>query len=277
MGAVLLSDEIEYYATDPAIPWDQRLIDPFNKESLESARYNLRLGSEYRKQGTAFTLSDTEPWLRLKPHEMALVETLEQVRLPRFLIARWNLKVRMVYEGLLWVGALQVDPGWQGYLCCPIYNMSNHEVGLKYRNEIFAMDFVRTTQYRPDSYPYKSIPYEQKPGIGRRGTVHSYDQVGLRSAPYELLRKIERMEEDSEQFQSRFETNLGLLIGIITLVVAAGAVIIGVSLQESSNFDITQISTAGVALAVAAVALLASTAHLLTRVVGIFWFRIGRR
>ncbi len=271
-GAVLLSNEIEYYANDPAIPDEQKLIFPFEPLQLEAARYNLRLGAEYRKNAEPCTLSDKEPWLTIEPFQMALVETFEQIRLPRFLIARWNLKVPVVYRGLLWVGALQVDPGWQGHLACPIYNLSDKEVRVKYKDELFAMDFVRTTPY-----VQSSKAYVQKTGFGNIGSVHNYDQVGLKSGPYELGQEIERIQESNRQFQARFETNLGVLIGIITLVVAAMVVLVGVSLENSTGFDLKNINKADVALVLAAVAILASSAHLLTRVVGVFWLRKRRR
>ena len=119
-GTVLPSDEITYYSTSPDISPGMHLIDPFEEEYLEAARYNLRLGSIVHVGGEPKTLDDSNPWLILEPHQSAVVQTFEEVRLPRFLIARWNLKVRMVYEGLLWTGSLQVDPGWHGRLVCPI-------------------------------------------------------------------------------------------------------------------------------------------------------------
>ena len=250
-GAVLLSDEILYYATDTSIPVPQRLIDPFDEQHLEAARYNLRLGPEYRKQNQAYVLSDKEPWLSLQPHQMALVETLEEVRLPRFLIARWNLKVPRVYEGLLWVGALQVDPGWHGHLSCPIYNMSNREVRLQYKDELFAMDFVRTTPYLPPS----SKAYIQKPDVGQSGSVHSYDRVGLRSGPYDLIGQVKNVEDEVRQLESRIGVTLGLLIGLVTLVVAALATLLGVSVKNAKGFDLPAITTADVAVILAAVAL----------------------
>ncbi len=258
-GAVLLSDEIRYYATDPSIPTAQRLIEPFEEHHLEAARYNLRLGTEYRMGGRAYTLSDRDPWLKLLPHQMALVETLEEIRLPRFLIARWNLKVPRVYEGLLWVGALQVDPGWQGHLSCPIYNMSDRPVRLQYKAELFAMDFVRTTPYLPQL----SRKYEQKSGVGESGSVHSYDRVGLRSGPYELIGQVKRMETEVRQLESRFLTTLGLLIALITLMVASGAAFLAVSVRNAKGFDIPAINSGDVAIVVAVPALIAAVLSLI--------------
>jgi len=51
----------------------------------------------------------------------------------------------MVYKGLVWVGSLQVDPGYRGYLFCPLYNLSDKEQELTYKEPLLTIDFVRTT------------------------------------------------------------------------------------------------------------------------------------
>src|SRR5439155_17036605 len=105
IGAVLLSDEIEYYANLANLP----LIAPFDRDNLQPASYKLTLGSRARVGGEDFVVNEENP-LRLPPHDVAVVTTFETLRIPRFLIARWNLRVRMVYEGLLWTGALASGP-----------------------------------------------------------------------------------------------------------------------------------------------------------------------
>src|SRR6266702_3666709 len=103
-GAVLLSDQIEYYCDGNNL--DPPLIENFSSENLKPARYNLRLGEEAHIEGKWVKI-DAEHPLILQPHQVAVVKTFEEINLPRFLIGRWNLRVDMVYEGLLWVGALQ--------------------------------------------------------------------------------------------------------------------------------------------------------------------------
>src|SRR5688500_14450208 len=97
-GAVLISDEIKRYAITP----QYRLISPFNEAQLKPARYQLRLGDEARIGGAKITIAPGSP-LVIKPHQVAIVRTLEHLNIPRFLIARWNLRVDRVYQGLLWV------------------------------------------------------------------------------------------------------------------------------------------------------------------------------
>ena len=168
------------------------------------------------------TLDEDHPWLELEPYQNAIVQTYEQIRLPRFLIARWNFKVSMVYEGLLWTGALQVDPGWHGHLYCPIYNLADRSILLKYRQEMFAMDFVRTTKF----YPTASKSYNPK-----RGTLDDYDRHRLRSAPHSAMEKVEKLERDMESLRSESDrtrshmlTFSAAMITALTIIVALIAI-----------------------------------------------------
>lgn len=260
-GPVLLSNEIKRYcnSTPP-------LIDPFDPDNLKPARYQLTLGPEaILGGGDIFSVSDNKP-LVIPAHQVAIVRTNEILNLPRFLIARWNLTVGMVYNGLLWVGALQVDPGWTSYLPCPLYNLSDRDVTIRFKEKLFTIDFVRTTPFiSGESISYK-MPFEDHPPL-------NFYSVGFKSGPYEIIHNIGTVQEDFRRLQARIDTNIGLIIAIITLVVAAVAVLLAVALERSTDFDLTNISTSGVAVVLATVALLISSAHFLTRVIDLFRFR----
>lgn len=81
-------------------------------------------------------------------YQVAIVQIRETLNLPKFLIGRWNIRVKRAYEGLLWVGGAQVDPGFRGHLCCPIYNLSNKEVRLEFGDTLAMIDFVVTTPFK---------------------------------------------------------------------------------------------------------------------------------
>jgi deoxycytidine triphosphate deaminase len=235
-GAVLLSDKIDYYSTSPKINESEHLIFPFNEDSLEAARYNLRLGSLAHVGGERIELTENMPELKLRPYQVAVVQTLEEIRLPRFLIARWNLKVKMVYEGLLWTGALQVDPGWHGHLYCPLYNLADRDVVLTFRQELFAMDFVRTTQFKSG----RSKPYPQKPG-----GLEEFDKYRLKSAPYELRSRVQvveekqtRLEEKQTRLEERNSVHMTILFTVLAVIMAALAAFFGVAI--TANTELTR-------------------------------------
>ncbi len=203
VGAVLLSDEIKYYAERKDYP----LIHPFVEANLKPARYHLTLGPEAIIAGRYQEVGPDKP-LIIAPHQVAIVRTNEVLNIPRFLIGRWNLRVDMVYKGLLWVGALQVDPGWVGYLPCPLYNLSDAEVQIDFKEKLFTIDFVRTTPFRKgSSIPYTNEHFKPNPPL------KTFDPFHLKSGPYESLHRLEELVT--------FRDFVGFVLVIIVAVLAA--------------------------------------------------------
>ena len=213
---VLTSDEIEHCIDK------FKLIQPFDNKKLvdKPARYKLTLGEDYAIGGERKKLYD-EPGkneLKIDPFQVAIVSTRETLNIPRFLIARWNLDIDLVYEGLLWVGGPQVDPGYYGKLFCPLYNLSNEPVTLKLGDTIASIDFVKTTPFVKG----KTIEYPRPP---KRRELSDYNWR-LRSALYTLEKeKIDRFEKELERTTERVNrsvasifTVLGILIAAISLV-----------------------------------------------------------
>ena len=266
-GAVLLDDEIKHYASHPEYP----LIHPFNEKNLKPARYQLTLGSEAKVGGTLERIDKDHP-LIIQPHQVAIVRTQETLNLPRFLIARWNLTVDMVYRGLLWVGALQVDPGWVGYLPCPLYNLSDDAVEIHFGEKLFTIDFVRTTRFDPKhnrSYPDK----DPEPVINPR--LNDYDRNHLRSGPYEALSDLGWLRE----FRNFALALFAVMFTAIGAVVAGLAVIV-VQPVAPNNGDELLGGWALTALGIAAFALIFAVfaiALQLASMWGNFRRRLGRR
>jgi deoxycytidine triphosphate deaminase len=212
---VLLSDEIEHHAGA------FRMIEPFLKENLKPAGYELTIGDEYVIGGERKELNkDGE--IRIPPFNVVVVKTAETINLPRFLIARWNVRVRWAYEGLLWVGGPQVDPGWVGHLFCPLYNLSDKDVVLRAGDPIALMDFVTTTAFHAG----KSLEYKRPP---KRVLLEEYRAAELKSALYtEAKTRIDEIERQTrksiEKIEGRMELVFGSALVIITVLFAVIAV-----------------------------------------------------
>ena len=222
---VLVSSEIERLANDQVHP----MITPFyrDKKRLKPAAYHLSLGEHYRIGNKTKRLSDKDPYLIIKPYEVAIVETLEELDMPKNVIGRWNLRISGVYKGLLWVGGPQVDPGFKGHLYCPLYNLSTQPVTLVYEEPFATIDFVRTTQGM-------SVPFDQK-----RRRMSDYE-TQLESAPAETLKTVNRLQRRVQVFETTMLTTIGIII-------AALAIIAGTSLNFAPNVAILWVIIGAVA------------------------------
>jgi deoxycytidine triphosphate deaminase len=197
------------------------MIEPFDPKRLRAASYQLTLGKEVHIGGKQAFLEELKP-LVLEKHQVAVVSTAETIRIPRFLIARWSLRVTDIYRGLLWTGGPQVDPGWAGQLFCPVYNLGEQDIELRAGQPFFTMDFTRTT---PLSAPYMEL--HKEPGLEKtwftpvRRTLAEHDEHRLHSAPYEALKDLRELT----QFRSFAIGSIGLLITVLGVIVAALAVV----------------------------------------------------
>lgn len=217
-GAVLLCDEIKYYCTQ----MDPPLIENFCENYLEAASYKLRLGEKYREDGTDKKLSGNKPGLVIPRHSLVIVTTFEKLNIPGFLIGRWNLKVKKVYEGLLWVGGPQVDPGYQGHLSCPLYNLSDKPVSLEFKEPLFTIDFVKTTFYNEDK-GCKLWKRERDPE-----NLGGLDRYGIESGVKKDLNKLKDFESKIDTFHSKIDTFQSVVFTILGIIIAATS-FIGVS------------------------------------------------
>ena len=179
---VLLSDEIEYYVRHFS------LLYPFDPACLKPAAYELRVGDKYSRGGQPCDLARGQK-IRIEPFEVAVIQTLETVNLPRFLIGRWNIRTGLAYKGLLWVGGPQVDAGFRGFLSCPLYNLSNKAVEIEHGEQIAVIDFVTTTPPKRSSIIYNWANRT-------RLTFEDYNREPLQSALLtEAAQKLKTLDE----------------------------------------------------------------------------------
>ena len=214
---VLLADEIKRLC-ETSSP----MIEPFSPSQLRPASYQLTLGDEAHLGGEHKNVHHSTG-ITLEPHQVAVVCTRETLRIPRELIARWSLRVTNIYEGLLWTGGPQVDPGWTGPLFCPIYNLAERTVILKYGDPLFTIDFVQTTGVGPELVELKKEPeFKEVWFKPKRRTLSEHDRHRLHSAPYEALRELRELR----YFRNVGYVAITLVMLVLTLMVGALAVLV---------------------------------------------------
>lgn len=226
---VLLSDEIAFYANN------HHLITPFDRDNLKPAGYELTVGDEYFLSGEFLALnaaSNVKNKITLPPFEVAVLKTAEILCLPRYLIARWNIRVKHAYSGLLWVGGPQVDPGYVGHLFCPIYNLSDKPVILYLGDPIAVIDFVKTTPYDKDTKSSDVVRYSFPP---KRLILEDYGIDELRSALFTRAgTKLVEFEEQIKALETRFITFTQLSFAIFAIVIALVATLSRVGVENVS-------------------------------------------
>jgi deoxycytidine triphosphate deaminase len=238
---ILLSDQITYFARN------HNLICPFNPENLKPAGYELTVGDEYFLSGEFLPLTGR---ITIPPFEVAVIKTGEILRLPRYMIARWNIRVRHAYSGLLWVGGPQVDPGYVGHLFCPIYNLSDKPVTLNLGDALALMDFQKTTPYDKDKPKDELVRYVFPP---QRVILEDYGIDDLKSALFTRAgRKLDEFEESIKNLESRFVTFTQISFAIFALVIG----LLALSSKSSSENALLSASWVGagtVAMSVSAI------------------------
>jgi deoxycytidine triphosphate deaminase len=137
---MLSSDLIAYYNEKVGGmigPWDEKLLKP--------ASYELTLGAEYMKDGQSGQLTDDDPWLEIPQNSIVFVSMSQWVRLPHYIAARFDLAIEFIYQGILLGTGPQVDPGFMGYLSCPLHNISSDSVHIRLGKPFAKMDFTKTS------------------------------------------------------------------------------------------------------------------------------------
>ncbi len=223
---VLLSDQVEFYCKN------YKLLDPYKLENIKAANYELRVGLKYSVAGRPYPLRIGEA-LTIPRFEVAVIEILETINMPRFMIGRWNIRTKWAYEGLIWVGGPQVDAGYRGLIFCPIWNLSDADFSIKSGEEIAIIDFEFTTPLTGSSKLYSwnqrsRYLFEDynKPKSGLVTEVKDrIDGLGSRVALAETNSKIDR--EKAEVFVEKSSTKIDSVtaimftaLGVLTAAVA---------------------------------------------------------
>src|SRR6266404_5208049 len=118
----------------------------YQKENLRPASYTLRVGDDYiDSEGNLRRFTDDEDSFVFEKNSIVFVSIREEFDLPYYIIARFNLRVNWVYDGVLLGTGPQVDPGFSGYLSCPLYNLTNADITIKRAQNFATIDFEKTT------------------------------------------------------------------------------------------------------------------------------------
>ena len=233
---VLLKDKIENKIKNELLIIDPNIISYDKKDELDNiaeeikeknllklsdqikpASYNIRVGSNIAIEGGKHIQLKEYETVTIEPFEVAIIETYEKINMPLDLIARWNIRVKLAYKGLIWVGGPQVDPGYSGYLYCPIYNMSDKPVELRFKDSIATIDFEQTTEPTKDfrGFDKSVLPFEFYKSSKLKSALTTHVQDKLK----EMDAFKDKMEERLHKLQTTFLTVIGALFATLSILI----------------------------------------------------------
>ncbi len=237
---VLLSDRIQFYAQRV------RLINPLNTKNLRPASYNLSLGKQFYKEGKVQQLNNGDI-LTLPPNDIIFVTTEEVLQIPHYMIGRFNLIFRLVYQGVLLGTGPQVDPGYRGPLYCPLYNLSDQEVQIAQGDRFATIDFMKTTTFAENDRRLASILTEDDlHKTFNREELKGYQNIGLTLFPQEMKKRdlsfhlprykvsssLVELRNKIEQMEGTFRT---LQISNYIAIIIVGVVIVTLAILSVAS------------------------------------------
>jgi deoxycytidine triphosphate deaminase len=135
------------------------MVDPFRvspeenySKSLKPASHCVSLNGDFvywTRSGGSYerhegTVADGDE-LTLLPNTITYVTLEPYFRLPRYIAARFNLKIRDIYRGLLVGTGPLVDPGFIGRLSVPLHNLTSNTYTLIGGEPLVWMEFTKVS------------------------------------------------------------------------------------------------------------------------------------
>ena len=118
--------------------------------SAEGVKYDFHLSprilkAEYRKPINADQLSETTV-LVVEPGEVVFVLTSERLNLPLNVVAQLSPKRKLSHAGIMTLGGLCVDPGYEGRILLGLFNLSSTPFPLQPGKKLIAATFYRLSE-----------------------------------------------------------------------------------------------------------------------------------
>lgn len=138
---ILLSNHIDRLCQQKLL-----ISDNYERGNLRLASYTLRIGDNFiDSDGKQQCLTDKNESFVFQKNSIIFVTTKERLEIPFYIIARFNLRVNWVYDGILLGTGPQVDPGFSGFLSCPLYNLTDGDIIIRRGQNFATIDFEKTT------------------------------------------------------------------------------------------------------------------------------------
>lgn len=147
IGAALLNsaDLLKYLLT-------VGIVEPFRESNLKGVTYQCTFSGEAHRYNTetqkmeTIQLGDDEK-LELEKNSITYLKIEEKLRVPEYMVLRFNLSVSNAYKGLLLGTGPIVDPGFQGNLFIPLHNLTGNRYTIKKGAPLIRVEFTKLSRH----------------------------------------------------------------------------------------------------------------------------------
>ena len=126
------------------------VIDPFEKELIQPASYDLRLGPKILASpvsadnlGIVIELTEKKPSYEIQPGQMVGVLSLEKIQMPLDICGRFGIRSVFARRGINAFGGLQLDPGFRGRLIENLLNVGPEPATITLHEPFFTVEFQK--------------------------------------------------------------------------------------------------------------------------------------
>lgn len=216
-GGVLSGGEIERL--------QQRLIEPFERDCLRTAGYDVRIGGQViTPTGTLLRLAESSSNGReivLEPGESAVFLTEEILDLPLTIAGNLTLKTGVATRGLLLLSGMLIDPGYSGHLHLCVANLGSRRAVLRRGDKIAAVQFFPVVGTAPKSAQHSASAYDAQ-FLGDAPIQH----------PVAFLDDLRKLRIEHDELARETQKTADLARNVITLgFFLVGATILGIVLD----------------------------------------------
>ena len=187
-----------------------KLIHPFNRNMIDCAAYELRMGrqvyvspSQHEEAPHEKTVQilEADPCFAIPPGQFALLITEEKVTVPHDAIAFISMKSKIKFNGLVNVSGFHVDPGYHGKILFAVFNAGPKPVHVK-RGDRLLLIWYANLEDATDEAKYKKGDDVGHENIGSE-YVNKINSPAL--SPESLKAKLDDVESEWQKYRADLE------------------------------------------------------------------------
>lgn len=188
---------------------------------VKGASYDLIIDKEHLKSGIEVVSSDT---FMIDPLDYVIVGAVESVNIPKNICATFDTKVSMFCKGIILSNGPQVDPGYQGRLCCLLFNTSAKAFEVSPATDFEFSTIQFSTLSEPTNKPYSQKYFRKERLKDYIGSYADKSITDLVKAIPDMRQSIESLKTEHQRLKKRKFTPIHMVITFtISILLAAGA------------------------------------------------------